>query len=109
MVSRARFIQGAAFDSTTVQKLSTVLSQITTDDLFRNFDFDTMQRFNLGGFGRTFIPDEEGKLAEKKLTAEERSAEERLARECVGRDFQALHQFYRRAEASSQYIIIVFS
>jgi hypothetical protein len=101
--------QGAAFDSTTVQKLSTVLSQITTDDLFRNFDFDTMQRFNLGGFGRTFIPDEEGKLAEKKLTAEERSAEERLARECVGRDFQALHQFYRRAEASSQYIIIVFS
>src|SRR5262249_14342368 len=48
--------EGAAFDSTTVQKFSTALSQITTDDLFQNFDFDTMQRFDLRGFGRTFSP-----------------------------------------------------
>jgi len=98
-----------AFDSTKVQKLSTALSQITNDDLFRNFDFDTMRRFDLLGFGITFSYDEEGKWTEKKLTAEERAAEERLAREWVSREFQALQQFYRRAAASSQYLITLFS
>src|SRR5262244_1602690 len=95
---------GAAFDPTTVQKLSAALSQITPEDLLRNFDFDTMHRINLRGFGRSFIPDEEEERA-----AEELAKEERLARECVNRDFQALQQFYRRAAASGQYVIIGFA
>jgi len=106
--------EGAAFDPTTVQRLSAALSQITPEDLLRNFDFDTMHRINLRGFGRSFIPDEEEKSAEEKRAAEERAAEElakeeRLARECVNRDFQALQQFYRRAAASGQYLIIGFA
>jgi hypothetical protein len=91
--------EGAALDSTTVQKLSKALSQITPDDLLRNFDFDAMQRIDLPGFGRSFAPNEE----------EERATEERLARECVSRQFQELQQFYQRAAASGQYVIVGFA
>jgi len=86
--------QGAAFDPTTVQKLSRALSQITLDDLFRNFDYDTMQGMDLLGFG-----DKE----------EERATNERLARESFGHELRELQEFYQRAAASGQYVVVAFA
>jgi uncharacterized protein DUF1877 len=90
--------RGTAFDPTTVQKLSTALSQIIPDDLLRNFDYDAMQRIGLPGFG---VP---GSYKE-----EERATEERLARESVGDELWQLQEFYRRAAASGQYVIVHWS
>ena len=86
--------QGAAFDPTTVQKLSRALSQITLDDLFRNFDYDTMQGMDLLGFD-----DKE----------EERATNERLARESFGHELRERQEFYHRAAASGQYVIVAFA
>ena len=86
---------GTAFDPTTVQKLSTALAQIIPDDLLRNFDYETMQRMGLPGFG---VP---GPYKE-----EERTTEERLARESVSVELWELQEFYRRAAASGQYVIV---
>jgi hypothetical protein len=89
---------GTAFDPTTVQKLSTALSQIIPDDLLRNFDYDTMQRIGLPGFG---VP---GPYKE-----EERATEERLARESVSDELWQLQEFYRRAAGCGQYVIVYWS
>ena len=90
--------EGMAFDPTTVQKLSAALSQITLDDLLRNFDYDTMQRIDLPGFGAPGFDKDE-----------ERATEERLARESFGHELRELQEFYHRAAASGQYVIVAFA
>src|SRR5262245_17978336 len=90
--------EGRAFDPTTVQKLSTALSQIIPDDLLRSFDYDAMQRFGLSGFNVPSFYKEERR--------EERTREERLARESVIDELWELQEFYCRAAASGQYVIV---